>query len=91
MNEQEQEILRILQEECAEVIQAISKVFRFGMYASHPDTPTITNQLSLHQEIGDVLAMIDLLEKTGVVDAHKLIQCKKNKFLKLREWSNIEQ
>jgi hypothetical protein len=31
MNEKQKEALLILQEECAEVIQAASKVFRFGV------------------------------------------------------------
>ena len=35
INASEKEILLITQEECAEVTQAISKVFRFGIDAKH--------------------------------------------------------
>ena len=37
MNGKQKEILLIAQEECAEVTQAISKVFRFGIDATHND------------------------------------------------------
>ena len=33
--EKDREVMLILQEECAEVTQAISKVFRFGASATH--------------------------------------------------------
>ena len=51
VNNQQNEILLILQEECAEVIQAISKVKRFGLN---------NNIDQLNQEIADVLCMIYL-------------------------------
>ena len=35
MNQKQDEVLRIAQEECAEVIQAISKIFRFGLDESY--------------------------------------------------------
>jgi hypothetical protein len=38
MNDKQKEVMLIAQEECAEVIQAISKVFRFGMDDVHPTT-----------------------------------------------------
>ena len=37
MNKSQKEILLIAQEECAEVTQAISKVFRFGMNERYED------------------------------------------------------
>jgi NTP pyrophosphatase (non-canonical NTP hydrolase) len=89
MNEQNKEILLILQEECAEVIQAISKVFRFGVAASHPNTPNKTNMYSLQEEIGDLLAMVELLENNGAVNREMLFQFKKRKFEKLKLWSTV--
>lgn len=50
----------ITQEECAEVIQAISKVFRFGPDQCHPETG-ITNIEQLSTEIGQLKYMLDLL------------------------------
>ena len=52
------EIMLITQEECAEVSQAISKVFRFGMDDEYKG---ITNREHLEEEIGDLMCMIDLL------------------------------
>ena len=52
------EVMAILQEECAEVIQAVSKINRFGM---NGEWQGVTNKQSLITEIGDVLAIIKLL------------------------------
>jgi NTP pyrophosphatase (non-canonical NTP hydrolase) len=52
------EVMAILQEECAEVIQAVSKINRFGMES---EWQGITNKQSLITEIGDVLAIISIL------------------------------
>lgn len=51
----------VTQEECAEVIQAISKVFRFGMQQSHPVTG-VTNKEQLEEEVGQLLYMLHTLE-----------------------------
>ena len=86
MDNQNEETLRILQEECAEVIQAISKVFRFELDGVYNDR---TNRQRLTEEIGDLLAMVDLLEQQGIVDKNLLIQYKRRKFNKLEAWSSI--
>ena len=89
LNKDQAAILQILQEECAEVIQATSKVFRFGLFDTHPDTPNKTNTLHLEEELGDVLAMIDLLALHKVITYDNVIQFKQRKFDKLRTWSEI--
>lgn len=58
LNEVQEEILTILQEECAEVIQAVSKVRRFG---------EARNLEQLEQEVADVLCMIDLAYRYGIM------------------------
>lgn len=88
MNEKEREILLITQEECAEVIQAISKISRFGLDAKHPDR-TQDNRQHLSEEIGDLLAMIELLVVKDVVSLSDVNAAKKNKIDKLRKWSSI--
>jgi len=65
MDESQKEILLITQEECAEVTQAISKVFRFGIQAEYNDK---TNRDRLTEELGDLLCMIELCYDSGVVD-----------------------
>lgn len=89
MNDDVREILLILQEECAEVTQAISKCFRFGPDQIKPGK-TKTNMQHLQEELGDLLAMIDLLVEKGVgVEVVGLLNAKANKIVKLRKWSNI--
>ena len=58
LNKVQEEILTILQEECAEVIQAVSKVRRFGEAG---------NIEQLEQEIADVLCMINLAYRHGIM------------------------
>ena len=50
----------ILQEECAEVIQAVSKCSRFGIDNYKPGKP-LTNREHLEEELGDLLAMVDIM------------------------------
>jgi NTP pyrophosphatase (non-canonical NTP hydrolase) len=82
------EILLIMQEECAEVTQAISKCFRFGLDNHKPGKPK-TNKEHLEEELGDLIAMITLLEMHGVVSQHSIEKAKLAKFEKLKTWSNI--
>ena len=65
VNEHQEECLNILQEECAEVIQACSKIKRFGLIGK-PLNTTLTNRESLEMELGDVLALVDLLKGAGL-------------------------
>ncbi len=51
-----------VQEECAEVIQAISKVFRFGLNQVNCVTG-LTNKRELAIEIGQLQYMLDLLSE----------------------------
>lgn len=82
MNSKQDEILLILQEECAEVIQAICKIRRFGLE---------TNVDQLRQEVGDVLCMLELayqhdLLGNSLEDLSDRIEYKKNK---LKKYSKI--
>ena len=88
MKEQLREILLITQEECAEVTQAVSKCFRFGLDNFKPGKP-LTNAEHLEGEIGDLLAMIDLLKFYNVISDEGLNKAKKAKIEKLKIWSNI--
>lgn len=94
MDEETEEILCILQEECAEVIQEVSKCIRFGpdqCYAREQDSPDISNINRLQKELGDVVAMIDLLVKKDIgVTKSGITSAKHKKFAKLKQWSNIK-
>jgi len=89
MDDETKEVLLILQEECAEVTQAISKCFRFGPDQCKPKSDE-TNMQALEQELGDLLAMIELLvdQKVGVTDVG-MDAAKHKKFLKLKRWSTL--
>ncbi len=80
------EILLITQEECAEVTQAISKVFRFGMDDEYNG---VSNREHLEEEIGDLMCMIDLLIDNGVVSEAAVMTAKNEKLNKLMTWSKI--
>jgi len=92
MDTQLREILTILAEECAEVIQDVAKCFRFGPDQVHLNSQDGRTQIqNLEKELGDVMAMIELLkdENVGVTDAG-IERAKHEKFAKLKQWSNIK-
>jgi len=88
LNENNNEVMDILQEECAEVVQAVSKIRRFGIDNAKPNTQ-YTNRDHLEDEIGDLLAMIDILMVNDIVSWGHLHQAKRAKIEKLKKWSNI--
>ena len=89
MNEQTKEILLILQEECAEVTQAVSKCMRFGPDQMKPGKNR-TNLNMLEEEIGDLFAMVELLTDMNIgVTTEGINEAKVNKFHKLKKWSNL--
>lgn len=81
------EIFDILQEECAEVIQAISKIRRFGLDEVYNGT---TNREHLEEEIGDLQCMIALLCSKNIVREENMIKASKQKLQKLNKWSSIK-
>lgn len=74
-------LLTCLAEECAEVQQAVAKALRFGLQDGYPDTDR-TNAGDIAQELGDLVAVAELLEECGAVPrSHTIadIERKKNK------------
>jgi NTP pyrophosphatase (non-canonical NTP hydrolase) len=86
MNIKETEIILIAQEECAEVIQAISKVNRFGIDGIHNGK---SNRDHLEEEIGDLMCMFELMIENGIIQKQSVDNAKKRKIAKLKCWSNI--
>jgi NTP pyrophosphatase (non-canonical NTP hydrolase) len=75
------EVMAILQEECAEVIQAVSKINRFGR---DTEWQGVTNKQHLAIEIGDLIAVIKILvEETDInitmEDLETAVETKLNK------------
>lgn len=83
----ENEIMMIAQEECAEVTQAISKVFRFGFDSVHKER---TNKDRLEEEIGDLMCMLQLMEEYNLIDWSRVSIAAQMKREKLKQWSNIK-
>lgn len=76
------EALIILAEECAEVIQAVSKIQRFGSDLQHIK--------ELEKEIGDVIAMMTVLSHHSTIDAEKVMRRVPIKLRKLKKYSDIK-
>ena len=87
MNSSEREIMLIAQEECAEVTQAISKVFRFGIDGLHNGR---TNKQRLEEEVGDLICMLQMMEERGLIDWTLVSLAATEKKNKLKTWSNID-
>ena len=88
MNKTTSEVMDILQEECAEVIQAVSKIRRFGMDTAKPGKDK-TNRKHLEDEIGDLYAMIDILQELEIVSWSGIEKAAEAKREKLKIWSTI--
>ena len=80
-NDSATELLTILQEECAEVIQEASKIKRFGQ--------TSENINRLTKEVGDLVCMIELLQEWEVVSYSGVEDARQEKLQKLKIWSNL--
>ena len=83
----DREVMLITQEECAEVTQAISKVFRFGFLSEHNGR---NNRQHLEEEIGDLMCMVDLMREANLINWENVIDASVKKREKLRKWSNIK-
>jgi hypothetical protein len=81
------EIMDIAQEECAEVIQAISKIRRFGIDTEYMD---VTNRTHLETEVGDLMCMFDLMIEKGIISEAACLEASRRKRIKLQVWSNIK-
>ena len=82
-----QEIMDILQEECGELVTAVSKVRRFGLENSYKDGGTQRHHLT--QEAGDVMLLIDYLVEHNIFTQAELDAAKLRKQEKLKVWSKI--
>ena len=82
----EEEILNLVQEECAEVIQIISKIRRFGW-----GDETMDNRERLFAETCDLLAAINLMFDRNIIpnDKEDIKERIDMKYDKLRWWSGI--
>lgn len=82
----ELELLGLLQEECAEVIQIVSKIRRFGIESYNPYLNEYkSNRTLLEEEMGDVECIAKLLTGRRVADASAISRRSVWKMGKLEE------
>lgn len=81
LTEGEKELLVITMEECGELVQACSKILRFGKEHEHMS--------NLAKETGDVLCMTDLLDSYGLANIMQSSKHAAEKYEKLRKWSDL--
>ena len=79
--DRQDELLTILMEECGEVIQAASKIMRFGA-----DTDKLSE---LEKELGDVYCMMDLLQQEDMVSWTEIDEQAQKKVDKLKIYSKL--
>jgi NTP pyrophosphatase (non-canonical NTP hydrolase) len=84
----EQELFVILMEECAELAHVASKCARFGYGDTYNDVATYER---LEQEIGDVFAIVDILQMMDIVSFTAIEKASEKKLKKLKEWSNLRE
>ena len=75
----------VCQEECAEVIQSISKIFRFGIDQEHPVTG-VTNREALTVEVGQLMFMLDELADFYNLSKAAIMFAYNDKANALKEW-----
>ena len=75
------ELMVITMEECGELTQACSKVLRTD-FKDHA-------LQDLKQEVADVVCMIELMKKNGLVNDADIVQGIQNKMEKLEIYSNL--
>lgn len=78
------DVLDMLIEECAEIVQAASKAKRFGLIDGWEGK---TNRQKLETEIGDLLCIISILVDNKVLDHDTIEVARFKKFLKMKTWA----
>lgn len=88
LNDQSEPLV-ILQEECAELIQIISKIHRWGLDSTNNGALPKSNKEQLIQELGDVLALIRIVCTKNNIPALAVDEAIDAKLKKLKIYSQI--
>jgi NTP pyrophosphatase (non-canonical NTP hydrolase) len=84
--------LDILQEECAEVIQAISKIKRFGINSHNPDSAfQTTNIEKLVNEIGHVVKSLEIVCKDYGITMSQVLYSSASKGERIKKYYNTNK
>ena len=79
IKDNDDELMVITMEECGELIQACSKAMRTREYSSQ----------QLTEEVGDVMCMVGLLMRYGLIDEEDVEERVNVKLAKLAKWSYL--
>jgi len=74
------QLMVIMMEECGELIQACSKALR---------TDYFYNNQNLIEEVGDVYAMMEIMQDFDMISWDDIDERVKEKRIKLSEWSDL--
>lgn len=77
--------LEILAEEASEIIQAKSKIIRFGIDDYHPKNG-LPNREKLEEEIGHLLKIVDILIHHGTLTESGIQKGRDSKIHRLEKW-----
>lgn len=80
------ELLACLSEEASEVGQAVGKILRHGYASVHPDFPMTYNREYLEKELGDLLAIQELLVQAGELNVLRIRKHADQKLKNLPNW-----
>ena len=83
INDRRTEALVILTEECCEVGQIASKIHRWGL------EPPTTNRDELIKELGDLLAIISIVQQQFEIPNEEIDLAIAQKITKLKTYSNL--
>jgi hypothetical protein len=84
----------VAMEECAEIQQALSKAIRFGFEDHHPLRADETNEEQMLTEFYQLTAMIEELQKQGIIEGFnkdKITQIKQDKIDKVYHYMNYSK
>lgn len=79
------EALALLAEECAEVVQIVSKIQRHGLHSCHPVSGENNFDL-LTKEIGDVLAAMRIAEVQKLVPWIRVVRARDEKLMRVAKY-----
>lgn len=76
-------LLTCASEECGEIVQAVGKLSRFGAGNRHPDGG-LTNGEQLLSEVQDLIAVVELLQREGVIPHSNLTERREKEKKKIK-------
>ena len=83
VNKEQEEALYLFIEECGEAVQAATKVLRHGLESCHPnELRGANNSDNLHKEVGDLMAAVEILQRTDVLSKN-IVRLRKHDKMRL--------